>query len=938
MKKIIFLSTILCVLFFVKPNCAYPFPIPDTGQTKCYNDTEEIPCPGPGEGFHGQDGSYLINPPSYTKLDENGNDLPDTATSWVMVRDNVTGLIWEVKTDDDSIHDKDITSKWEYACDNFIVQLNYRHLGGYSNWRVPTVYELASITDLGRYNPAVNTDFFPNTVSSSYWTSTSNVNNTNVANVISFQDGDGGQVFKTSRNVYVRAVRGEQNLLLDHFIINGDSTVTDSSTGLMWQQDVWESDTWKLGLSHCEGMMFAGYNDWRMPNVKEILSIVDYSFENPAINTEYFPNTVLATYWSSSSSANSPINASGIDFGSGVNVTNRKSYSSIYVRAVRGGQNRSSSHLVILTPTQGAKWFYGESKTIKWETQGIAGNVRISMSRQGGKSGTFENIAESTENDGVLNWIVTPPASFNCVLKIEPLNDISKGTSQGLLAIYDNSPRVLTGNATSVTSNSTVLNGIINPAGVSTMVTFEWGVDNSYGNEVDASGNPFNGGTSQSVSSNLTDLAASTIYHYRIKAVNNTATVYGNDETFRTNNAFCVSNETQLQSALNTAANNGMDDYIFVAQGTYNGNFKYVSTEDNSLTVEGGYTSGCGSRVIDPANTILDGGAVDHVLALVTSESEANFAIEGLTLRNGSASTEVDGGGLYVRTADIVTLTENIFSKNSAVGSGGGTYVYGATKVLITNNTFKENTAIILGGGVSAWGGTDQMGLAGNVFIKNSAAVGGGANVGGSGSTTLAENVFTMNTAGTAGIGGGGARVYGFDAIVTHNTFTENEAVGQGGGIILAGSKTTLSNNTFKKNTAEWRGGGALLEGENNVLLNNSFIENISPSGAGAYVETGNENTLTNNTFTGNVASDEGGGLWIAFSSNNYVGKLYNNIIWNNTAVEASDLYIDNSGEDPFFPVTVEIFNNDFDQSTSGTHIVRPFEMGAAPLDHAQKP
>jgi len=84
-------------------------PIPDTEQTKCYNNTSEITCPNPGEPFYGQDAQYITNPQSYTKLDANGNDLPDEATEWVMVRDNVTGLIWESKTDDNSIHDKDNT-------------------------------------------------------------------------------------------------------------------------------------------------------------------------------------------------------------------------------------------------------------------------------------------------------------------------------------------------------------------------------------------------------------------------------------------------------------------------------------------------------------------------------------------------------------------------------------------------------------------------------------------------------------------------------------------------------------------------------------------------------------------------------------------------------------------------------------------------------------
>jgi len=64
--------------------------IPDTGQTKCYDNTREITCPQPGDPFYGQDAQYICNPQSYTKLDASSNDLPDTATEWVMVRDNVT--------------------------------------------------------------------------------------------------------------------------------------------------------------------------------------------------------------------------------------------------------------------------------------------------------------------------------------------------------------------------------------------------------------------------------------------------------------------------------------------------------------------------------------------------------------------------------------------------------------------------------------------------------------------------------------------------------------------------------------------------------------------------------------------------------------------------------------------------------------------------------
>ena len=85
--------------------------VPDTGQIKCYDDqgNEILPCPDLGQRLYGQDANYIINPQSYTKLDAQGNDLPESATVWAMVRDNVTGLIWEIKTDDGYIHDKDDT-------------------------------------------------------------------------------------------------------------------------------------------------------------------------------------------------------------------------------------------------------------------------------------------------------------------------------------------------------------------------------------------------------------------------------------------------------------------------------------------------------------------------------------------------------------------------------------------------------------------------------------------------------------------------------------------------------------------------------------------------------------------------------------------------------------------------------------------------------------
>jgi hypothetical protein len=446
---------VLIVLLLIPAINVHAWPIPDTGQTKCYNNAIEIPCPAPGQPFYGQDGNYTINPPSYTKLDATGAALPDNAATWAMVKDNVTGLIWENKTDDGGIHDKDNTYTWcDYNSETnggnpgtcgplvenvvtdtraFIRTLNRDYFGGFSDWRMPTVKELQSIVDYGRWNPAINTTFFPGTVGSYNWSSTTYTGFTSNAWRVSFYYGDISNASK-SYSHHVRAVRGGQAASLDRFVDNGDGTVTDTATGLMWQQGHSSSVlVWSEALTYAEDLPLAGYTDWRVPIVKELQSIVDYNRWNPAIDTTFF--TPVGNYLSSTTDAGDTSGAWRVYLYDGYVDGGYKSNSD-YVRAVRGGQSRLSGHLTITVPNQGDHWKIGEYKNITWDTAGIAGSVKISLSRQGGKVGTFETIIGSTENDGSFNWTtVTGPISVNCVLKIEPLNDPSKGTSQGFFTI-----------------------------------------------------------------------------------------------------------------------------------------------------------------------------------------------------------------------------------------------------------------------------------------------------------------------------------------------------------------------------------------------------------------------------------------------------------------------------------------------------------------------
>ena len=125
---------------------------------------------------------------------------------------------------------------------------------------------------------------------------------------------------------------------------NGDGTVTDNVTGLMWASDgngdgcySGGTRTWSEAITWAEGLTFAGYSDWRLPNRRELESIVDSSRYSPSINTTYFPNTQSSYYWSSTTYAGGTTSAWFVYFGDGgVSVVVKTHYS--YVRAVRGGE------------------------------------------------------------------------------------------------------------------------------------------------------------------------------------------------------------------------------------------------------------------------------------------------------------------------------------------------------------------------------------------------------------------------------------------------------------------------------------------------------------------------------------------------------------------------------------------------------------------------
>ncbi len=137
------------------------------------------------------------------------------------------------------------------------------------------------------------------------------------------------------------------------YIDNGDGTVTDNLTGLMWQKcsmgQTNNSDSgacdgsasqfnWQNAMNQSEALTLAGHSDWRLPNHNELQSIVDHSTYYPAIDSSAFPNTVSSRYWSSTTCVNNQNCAWYVYFDNGYVYNNYKSRS-YYVCAVRAGQS-----------------------------------------------------------------------------------------------------------------------------------------------------------------------------------------------------------------------------------------------------------------------------------------------------------------------------------------------------------------------------------------------------------------------------------------------------------------------------------------------------------------------------------------------------------------------------------------------------------------------
>ncbi len=262
--------------------------IADTGQDECYDNSRKITCPQAGNPFYGQDAQYQCVQPAYQ---DNGDGT---------VTDLNTGLMWQQNPGEKMTYFGAVSAAESFS------------LAGYDDWRLPTIKELYSLIIFSGTDPSgpentnpvpfIDTDCFTfeygdesageRIIDSQFVSSTKYVSTTmggdDTIFGVNFADGRiKGYPTKPIRNqpegkeFFVLYVRGNPDYGENLYHDNGEGTITDIATGLMWSQaDSSVGMDWESALAWVQQKNdenYLGYSDWRLPNAKELQSIADYT-------------------------------------------------------------------------------------------------------------------------------------------------------------------------------------------------------------------------------------------------------------------------------------------------------------------------------------------------------------------------------------------------------------------------------------------------------------------------------------------------------------------------------------------------------------------------------------------------------------------------------------------------------------------------------------
>lgn len=324
------LISVFILLLWIGITNAQTYKIVDTDQTTFFDTITVISAPLIGDPFFGQDAQYSGFQPSYTN---NGDGT---------VTDNVTGLMWQQTFDHNGDGLINVADKLTYT--QILAMYDTVTTGGYTDWRLPTIKEQYSLIlfsgrDISGYQgttsgliPFIDNNIFDFNYGDTtagerlidVQCATTNVYSGNNQMVfgVNFADGRikgyGIDFMGQPKKFNYLLVRGNTDYGINDFTDNGNGTISDNATGLMWKKDDnGEGVIWENALSYAETSEFAGYTDWRLPNAKELQSIIDYtrspSTTNSAAIDPLFNCTGITNedgvadypfYWSSTTHAN----------------------------------------------------------------------------------------------------------------------------------------------------------------------------------------------------------------------------------------------------------------------------------------------------------------------------------------------------------------------------------------------------------------------------------------------------------------------------------------------------------------------------------------------------------------------------------------------------------------------------------------------------------
>jgi hypothetical protein len=404
--RIRLLPLLLGTLALLAPFAAHAATItlPQTGQVSCWDDTgAAVPCSGTGQDGENRTGLAWPAPRFIANADQT-------------VTDSLTSLSWSRDADPTG------ANTWQGALDQ-IKTLNSQNYLGHNDWRLPNINELASLVNRQQASPALwlNSQGFANVLPLGYWSSTTSAitwlstSDASSALIVDMFNGATGRYAKTGTK-YVWPVRGGQSgspvlaktgqiscynaagtaiacagtgqdgelrtgaaWPVSRFTVNGDETVTDNLTGLSWVKGPGRSATNRqIALDYIKilnSQNYLGQNDWRLPNIDELTSLVNRQESDPS---EWLASQGFGTvdhyhgYCSSTILAGNPRDTWRLDIGFGDTAQSYSTGTSLQsycnVCPVRGGERYSLPVLFIassgsgtVTPSTGSITWAGES-------------------------------------------------------------------------------------------------------------------------------------------------------------------------------------------------------------------------------------------------------------------------------------------------------------------------------------------------------------------------------------------------------------------------------------------------------------------------------------------------------------------------------------------------------------------------------------------------